>query len=309
MSNPEFVASMDDIPTMSFEEFKEMNKGYSPWRMPTEVNEKDWAIAKKCIDSLEKTTGEHRFPVPGDRVVYTDKGGVCHSYARIEHVLGEPGLFETASVYANPDGSCHVSQGSMSHNNLDFSKFKHLGYTSAPFWCFGSYGACCGGGIDFLARVAVWEYVEPDQEFPGYTTENWMKWYVTHANSSGYQYLCESYGIPGYKTAFKTDKEYQFWLKTYRGREFDGYWQDQKVVWGYSEAKISLDKKEWDALDFPLDTRLLNGAIRDCKVNYDDDNHVIEAFFYKVHDEHHSFLYSAESEYPFEFRLEREKNV
>lgn len=306
----EIASSKYKLDPYNLEQFKEDNKGYAPMNIPTEVSDADWQIARRCIDGIERSL-DSTIPSPGDVVIYTTENGDYRPYARVDYMYDDICIWEGASMYANEDGSCHASQASMSHSSIDLSLFKKLGYVYAPFWCFGSCDACAGGGIYFDARVHLWEYTEPNQKFPGYTTEKWCKWYVDTLKKSlsGYVKRAEVAAKDGMTVAFKTEEDYQTWLRTYRGKEFDGYWPEQKVVWGYRESWTSMDKPSWDKLDLPLDTRLCNAYIRDCKVKYDDDEHHIETYFYKVEDEHSSFWYSAESKYPFEFKLEREKNA
>lgn len=306
-----FAFVQNDLKPFDREAFENRNKGFAPWGLPTAVNDKDWDIARQRIELLEANS-DLKTPHVGDRVIYTTQNGDYYPYARLESICGEKHIAESGSMYATKSG-CHISDGGAFHGNLDVNNFKPLGFAYLPFWCFGRDGACYNGGIYFSARMAVWEYTEPEQQFPGFSTKDWSKWYVDYIpeppkDSMGYKYHLESFRDRECRAAFRTEEEYHDWLNTRRGREFKGYWPNQKVVWCYKEEHISLSKDEWAKLDLPLDTRLLNAAIRDCKVEYDDDKHLIKAYFYAI-TKPYSFMYSGESDYPYEYKLEREKRI
>jgi hypothetical protein len=71
--------------------------------------------------------------------------------------------------------------------------------------------------------------------------------------------------------------DYEAWLKTYRGVEFKGGSPNQTVVFCYRERHCLISKSDWDQLNLPKDTRRCNG-INLCKVEYDDDAHVITVY-------------------------------
>lgn len=314
MSETKFL--MSDLAPFSFEQFQKANLGYRPWDAPNKVDDEDWAIAQRAINYIERYS-DLKTPYLGDVVRYTSKYGDHYSYARVSTYSGfgcdEPSveLCESGSVFAYQDSAPYISAGG-SFKALPASLFKPLGFTYGQFWCFGRFGACAHGGIYFNARVAVWEYIDPNPKFPGFTTEHWDKWYVNHCDKtdSNYRWFCEgSFPFNEHKISFETEDDYRIWMRTYRAHEFEGFNPGQKVIWTYKENRVSLGKDEWDRLDLPIDTRLLNAAVRDCKVAYDDEKHVVTAYFYKVHDSHGSFWFSAESKYPYAYRLERDKNA
>ena len=287
---------------MNFKEFAERNAAF-----PGGVTGKDWGIAKGIISVLEKRTGD--FPRPGDAVIFTDSYGEYFPCALIDNVDGDTVLIcENGSTYTGTGGSVSTSGGAF--HTFKIENLKKNGRKDRNFWTFGSWGACRNGGIYFSANVPCW-IAEEERDYD-YTTEKYELRYVVEdkePDSFGYKWLVRTHGACPDR-AFKTDEEFETWKKTYRAVKVYDTWQQNGVYFIYRENRISLTKQQWSSLDLPLDTRLLNGSIRDCKVEYDENNKMINAYFYEVWDNEHkykTFLYSEGSSYPFEFRLAREQ--
>jgi predicted transcriptional regulator len=58
---------------------------------------------------------------------------------------------------------------------------------------------------------------------------------------------------------------------------FPGYDANHSILFLYRETDKLVSRKEWDALDLPLDTRLVNGIIH-VKVAYNDDAHMVTVY-------------------------------
>lgn len=287
---------------MNFKEFAERNAAF-----PGGVTGEDWEIAKKIIFMIEKRTGD--FPAPGDAVIFTDSFGEFFPCALIDKVESDTvSICENGSTYTSTAESVSTSGGAF--RTFKIKDLKKNGRRDRTFWTFGSCGACRGGGIYFSANVPCW--IAEEKRSYDFTTEKYdLRSVVENKDPDPFDYKWIVRKLGGCSDcAFKTDEEFEMWKKTYRAVEAYKTWQQNAVCFIYREARISLTKQQWDLLDLPLDTRLLNGGIRDCKVEYDDNNKLINAYFYEVWDKDHkyqTFLYSDVSSYPFEFRLAREQ--
>ena len=287
---------------MNFKEFAERNAAFSGG-----VTGKDWEIAKDIISVLEKRTGD--FPCPGDAVIFTDSYGEYFPCALIDKVEGNTvSICENGSTYTSTGRDVSTSGGAF--RTFKIENLKKNGRKDRNFWTFGSCGVCSGGGIYFFASVPCW--IAEEKRSHDFTTEKHDLRYVVEnkeLDPFGYKWLVRTHGSCSDR-AFKTDEELEMWKKTYRAVEAYKTWQQNAVFFIYRELRIALTKQQWNLLNLPLDTRLLNGSIRDCKVEYDDNNKIINAYFYEVWDKEHkykTFLYSEASNYPFEFRLAREQ--
>jgi hypothetical protein len=287
---------------MNFKEFSEKNAAF-----PGGVTGKDWKIAKEIIFELEKRTGD--FPRAGDAVIFTDSYGEYFPCALIDRVDGDTvSICENGSTYTSTGEGVSASGGAF--HTFKIENLKKNGRKDRIFWTFGSRGACRNGGIYFLANVPCW-FAEKKRDHD-YTTEKYdLRFIVEDKNPDewGYKWLVRLRGLTADR-AFKTDADLDLWKKTYRAVKAYDTWQQNGVYFIYRENRVSLTRQLWDLLNLPLDTRLLNGSIRDCKIEYDENNKMINAYFYEVWDKEHkykTFLYSDVSDYPFEFRLAREQ--
>lgn len=288
---------------MNFKEFAERNIAF-----PGGITGKDWEIAKEIIYTLEKRTGD--FPCAGDAVVFTDSTGEYFPGALIDRVDGDTvSICQNGSTFTCTGTSVSTSGGAF--RSFKIKDLKKNGRKNRNFWTWGRYGACGDGGIYFFANVPYW--IAEEEKEHDYTTEKYDLRFVhedKNPDAWGYKWLVSSPGLTADR-AFKTDAELELWKQTYRAVKAYDTWQKNGAYFIYREKMISLTQKQWYSLDLPLDTRLFNGNIRDCKVEYDDNNKVINAYFYEVWDKDHSyitFLYSDASHYPFEFRLAREQH-
>ena len=123
------------------------------------LKQSDVEMANELVEAIENTRTEDK-PQPGDIVLYTNEYGEYFSHAHIETVDEDTiYLCERANTYISVSDEkvyCSSSGGTWKYINI-----KDLKYTGNQqekrFWHFGSCGACADGGIDFYAKVNVWE--------------------------------------------------------------------------------------------------------------------------------------------------------
>lgn len=246
------------------------------------LHNSDVEMANKYVGIIESSRSADT-PKVGDRVRYTNEYGEYYGRAHIEKVEdGEVYICESPYVpfiWKKDDGiGCSTSGGAWCY--LPLGEFKYLGKELKTFCDWGSCGACANGAVEFQAEVSVWEYTNPNNRYAPYTTKDYSREFIRYVvdqfgnpiNGSSYRYFGD--GI-----AFEDEKEYKAWLRTYRGIELPGGWENQTVVFKYREREYYISKDEWDALDYPIDTRACNGIIF-VKVRYDDENHCIHTYRY-----------------------------
>ena len=242
----------------------------------------DVEMANKYVEIIENSRSAD-MPKVGDRVRYTNEYGEYYGRAHIEKVEdGEVYICESPYVpfiWKKGDGiGCSTSGGAWCY--LPLGEFKYLGKELKTFCDWGNCGACGNGAVEFQAEVSLWEYTDPNNRYAPFTTKDYGREFISYrvdqfgnpTNGSNYRYFGD--GI-----AFETHKDYKAWLRTYRGIEMPGVWENQTVVFKYRESEYYITKDEWDALDYPIDTRMCNGIIF-VKVKYDDENHCIHTYRY-----------------------------
>lgn len=245
----------------------------------THLSLTDWDIdhANYLSERIESTRNTDR-PMPGDIVEYTTVYGDFYPNAHIENAY-EYGLCICEEPYIPfvsdvENDLLYTTSGGM-WREIPRS-LKRIGTRPKLFKDWGHCGACADGSIEFCAQVNVWCYAEKDPYFP-YTTKEWDRRYMHYAkesrDSSGYHYYLDG-------CAFRKETEYLAWLATYHGVEFEGFWENQTVIFCYRKNSVLISKEEWDALDFPMDTRMMNGTIIDIKYRVDDETHTITEYRY-----------------------------
>ena len=256
------------------------------------VDETDVKIANNLIELIESTRSKET-PKAGDYLIYTDKYGDYHRHAHIEYTTENRyggNVCDNGScafIGAKEDKSgiwCQGSGGPWS--DVPISEMKYVGEEEKSFWTWGSVGARANGGIYFKAKVSVWEYTDPNPEIEGYTSKDYAKFYVSdsgantkYTKETGYRYHISNGGCMNC-TAFKEKADYDAWLKTFRGVEFDRGERASKIVWAWKEERHgSISPKEFEALELPEDTFLMNGRIRRCKRKYDEETHTVHTYY------------------------------
>lgn len=111
-----------------------------------------------------------------------------------------------------------------------------------------------------------------------FSTKTHDKYYLSHRKSDNdYQYFASWNALSSH--AWKTKKEMQAWLRTYRAVTDGKHTWGGTVIWTYKEIEHHCSDAEYDALEVPEDIFLMNGSKRRCKRVYDDANCVIHTYF------------------------------
>lgn len=253
------------------------------------------------LSELIESTRNANHPMPGDIVEFTTRQGGYYANAHIESIE-ENKLYICEQPYVpfmyevNHKFYFSTSGGAWTYIP---SNLKRIGSRPKCFTDWGHCGPCADGAVDFFAEVNVWEYVEPNPFFGSYTTKDYCKQFISYdpkdSSPWGYHYH-------GDGQAYRTEKQYLAWLTTYYGVEFEGFWENQVVVFCYHENSVLISKEEWDELDLPMDTRMMNGSIIDIKYRVDHDTHVITEYRYtNVAEDRWNFRYRQ----PYEVALQR----
>lgn len=265
---------------MNIEELKKINQRYLNTHY--EINEIDEKNINNLIGIIEKTR-DNKTPKTGDIVKFTTEHGEYFGNALISNIWenGEIEICECPytpffAAYNPAKNSIKLSVSGGSFHDFNKSIFKYIGTGKRKFCDWGSCGACEDGAIDFYANVNVWE-LKQENKFDPYTTEKYNKMYINKLEKP----TDLGYIILGNGIAFKNEKDYNAFLKTYRAKEFQGYCKNQTVIFYYKEENYYISKEEWEKLEnCQIDTRLCNGSIITVKVKYDDENKKIIVYRY-----------------------------
>ena len=235
------------------------------------------------LTALIELTRDNTTPKIGDIVKYTTKYGDYYAKALITNVF-EDNSFEICEMpytpfvccYDNKTNNIKMSVSGGAFHNFGKKMFKYVGKGQRKFCDWGACGPCANGAIDFIATVNIWEIKENNIYSP-YTTEKYNKMYIHKLEKpSDFGYMILGDGI-----AFKNEKDYTAFLKTYNAKEFNGYCENQKIIFYYKEENFYISKKEWENLkNCKIDTRLCNGSIITVKVKYDNKNKKIIVYKY-----------------------------
>lgn len=242
----------------------------------------DVGMANKYVSLIEGSRSTIA-PQVGDRVRYTNEYGEYYGRAHIEKVEDDEAYICESPyvpfIWKKDNGiGCQTSGGAWGY--IPLGELKYLGKELKTFCDWGNCGPCADGAIEFQAEVSVWEYTSPDNPYAPYTTKDYDRAFISFVvdefgnpkDGSNYRYFGDGF-------AFRTTRDYQAWLRTYRGVEFEGTDKNHKVVFLYREKCYYISKEEWDALDYPMDTRMCNGIVL-VKVLYDDEGHCIHTYRY-----------------------------
>ena len=244
------------------------------------ITDTDVEIANKWVDLIERTRDPKR-PMPGDCIQLTTRYGDYYGHAHIDSVHKDGTLYICEQPYVpfcvEVAGELRFSTSGGAWANIS-GDLTLVGQESKTFCDWGHTGACAHGAIDFEATVNVWKYEELNSYFMGYSTKDWRKNHVSFCEKDPFDVMSYQYYGDGF--AFKDELEYAAWLHTYKAVEFEGFWENQTVVFSYRPAHHLVTKDEWDALELPTDTRLMNGSILLVKYEYDDENHVLHEYRY-----------------------------
>jgi len=242
------------------------------------IDESTVAKINRCITDIE---GDRNAAAPtyGDIVRYTNKYGEFSPRANVNPNYGS--TKETVTL-CQSGGYAHYGNHSISTaggawNDIDKSHFKLRGKTETKFWTWGSRGAGPYEGVNFTAKVNLWECNVNEQD---YSTEFYNKQYIYNhgkPDEDGYQWF-------GKNMAFKKEEDYKAWLKTFRGTEVkeEGSSNNRCVVWYDKEYEHCVSLDTYSVIKgYVLDTCHCNG-IRECKRVYRDDHSVDTYMTYDI---------------------------
>ncbi len=254
-----------------------------------EITQSDVDYANKLAAAISGERQDGKKVHTGDFVEYTNKWGDYFDTAHADSFNESTAEWSVCEhpyipfVKLEKDGSIYQHKLSGGPWGIVPAEMRYIGKRKRLFAFFGVSLTAAYSAIYFEAEVNVWEYTCPDQLYGGYTTKNWKRHYFSFiADSSGrpvpghapYRYLSFSSMM-----AFVDKKDFDAWLRTYRGVTFEGASAQQIVVFCYREQDYLIDKDKWEALDLPLDTRPING-VNLVKVRYDDENHIVHTYRY-----------------------------
>lgn len=234
------------------------------------LTEDDVQMVNDLTQHIERTRSAH-YPKIGDRVIHVSKYGDYSGNALIGKI--EKGQCSICLnpyipfVWKTPLGvSCDISGGPFT--SAPAGKLQFMGWTDGHFKDWGHCGACANGAVVFKARVALWEYRDPNPIYGEFTTETWRKIYVTKITKPGSDYLYHGDGI-----AFQDEAEFNQFVADYEGTVFPGHGENQFVVWCYRDVLQNLSQAEWDALDAPASRRRIYNEAQPIKVLKDHTTH------------------------------------
>ena len=177
------------------------------------INNADVERVNHLIDMIEKSRSVESIQT-FDVVEYTNEYGEYFPKATVTMKEEEDiELCENAGIHLNiyDDELCgSASGGAFSHHKE--SEFVYKGTAVKTFWTWGNVGARANGGIYFTATVNLWECNNNKEMF---STKTHDKYYLSHRKSDNdYQYFASWNALSSH--AWKTKKEMQAWLRTYR---------------------------------------------------------------------------------------------
>ncbi|MFW6015471.1 MAG: DUF4121 family protein [bacterium] len=248
----------------TIDNLKEVNQSYD---YQYRVCESDVVKVNKWIDFI-KNTRDNSSPQVGDVIEYTTKYGEYYKNAHVDKIRDDE-LEICLSPYVpfvnENDGKLSTSTSGGPWQGAP-KKLKYLGTKMKVFKDWGFVGPCGNGAVNFYAPVNVWEYKEDNPLFGEYTTKTHSKFHVTkleEKNDFGYKYKMNF-------NAFKDDDEYNSWLKTYKGVEFNNGTKTS-AVFTLKQLNKCVPLEEYMAIENAVvDTTLNNGSIQECKRVYDD---------------------------------------
>lgn len=222
---------------------------------------------------------------PGDLVQLTTRYGDYYGRALVNSVEEDGRVYVceqpyTPFVYVDSYGKVGMNASGGAWSHIPKGQMRYVGKGKRFFCDWGFCGPCADGAIDFEAEVNVWEYTEENPLYGDYTTKDYERYYVSFVqeekDGSPYHYFVRDYGGTSHH-AFRTEKEYLAWLRTYHGVEFKGMWPNQTVVFTYRKASHLITEVEWDELHLPIDVAECNGLIY-VKVETDHEHHVVHEY-------------------------------
>ena len=254
------------------------------------VTQVDVDNVNAMVEAIEKEREGVITPQVGDVIQFTDRHGMYY-YNALLLELDKWGDGKSEICYSPfvpsvsaDGGKIHLAASGGPFGYHDPADLVYRGDAPRRFCIWGVCGPEADGSVEFDARVHLWSYREPNPFYGDYSTKDWDMFYVSHndkpMHGSRYRYRVSMPGGTAV-TAFVNDTEYLSWLRTYRGVEFKGSWEQQIIVFCYRVDERLISKDEWDALALPTDTRCINCSTILVKVDYDDIKHVVKEYRYE----------------------------
>lgn len=219
----------------------------------------------------------------GDVIEYTNEYGEHFPTAHVERINMEDNtvnICEHANTYIfkneNNNICCNSSGGTW--HNIPLDKLTYKGTTERLFWFFGHCGACVDGGIDFYTSVNVWEYSENKEPYNTKTHDKFYFYYKEKENENDYCYYLRDNECCSSR-AWRTKREFEAWLKTFRGVI------NNNIIWTYKNKTHHVSPVEFENINTPVDSFLMNGTVRQCKRIYDDANYTVHTYFVWYYDD------------------------
>lgn len=254
----------------TIESLKEINQSYD---YNHRVYESDVEKANKLVALIEGSREKESVQV-GDIIEFTGGTGDYYGNSHVESVYDDGELHICHQGYApftnaNSKGGISTSTSGGPWATIP-GEVKYIGKRNKMFKAWGHRGATANGAFYFEAEVNVFEYIA--NEALRFTTKTHDKYYVyvnkeelTYDNPYKYTVSSGAYS----KTAFKTDEEYQAWLKTYQGVEFKGNWHNQIIVWTLKQDDKCIPLEDYLKIENAvIDSTMCNGKIQECKRVY-----------------------------------------
>lgn len=244
------------------------------------LDDADVEMANKYINYIESTR-DKKHPQTGDIIRYTTKYGDFYAKAHIDNQNDENSFAVCLSPYipfiSSINEGLKLSTSGGPWKSVKTCDLKYIGTAKKMFCDFGSCGWCANGAVNFEATVNVWEYTENDLLYGEYTTEYYKKMSIRKLDEpSDFGYMIIGEGV-----AFKDEKDYQAFLKTYKAKVFTNPNPKTETIFMYKEINQLLSFNEWEQLkNCQIDTRLCNGSIITVKVQYNDCNKTVTVYRY-----------------------------
>lgn len=241
------------------------------------LTQSDVDMANTLVELIERTRTEEQ-PHAGDLMIHLSKHGDYSARALIEKecdgalsVCIHPYI---PFVYRKGNGIGYdVSGGPFCKVEISDTKFK--GWDTAYFKEWGHSGPRANGCVNFAARVALWEYREPDPLYGDFTTKDWQRIYVRKDTDRDAGYLYQGIGM-----CCKDGEEFGQFLRDHEGTVFPGNWENQVVVWCFKHSVKESPREQWDAIDVPVSERVIHGRLQPVKICKDMEKH--ESVFHYV---------------------------
>ena len=236
------------------------------------LTQRDVDMANFYVELIEATRSDTT-PQAGDRLIYTDRHGSYYGNALIEKSLDGGFVSVCEEPYIpflwKESGSIRLNVSGGAFHHVDSMKMEFVRWTEGAFKDWGHCGACANGTVAFKARVPLWSYSEPGPLYGDFTTETWRRYYLTKDTSPDARNLYR-----GFDKAFRTEEDFQQFLKDYEGTVFKGNWENQIVLWCFRHENRFLTRREWDRIDAPAVERRLNFHPEQVKLVKDMDSHI-----------------------------------